>query len=178
MVGGETAEHPGLLGVDDYDVAGAAVGVVDAAKLLGPQNVRVGDVVLGMASSGLHSNGYSLVRKIVRDKGFSYTDQVPEFAGISLGEKLLEPTALYTGVLNTLLESELGSAVHAMSHITGGGIPGNLDRALPSHLDAVVEMNAWDIPSTFRVTATRLQRMPATAAREHWPMRYRQPRQP
>ena len=151
LVGGETAEHPGLLGVDDYDVAGAAVGVVDAAKLLGPQNVRVGDVVLGMASSGLHSNGYSLVRKIVRDKGFSYTDQVPEFAGISLGEKLLEPTALYTGVLNTLLESELGSAVHAMSHITGGGIAANIARVLPTHLAADIERGTWDVHPIFNL---------------------------
>ncbi|MEY4043579.1 MAG: hypothetical protein RL529_1146, partial [Actinomycetota bacterium] len=143
LVGGETAEHPGLLGVDDYDVAGAAVGVVDAAKLLGPQNVRVGDIVLGMASSGLHSNGYSLVRKIVRDKGFAYTDQVAEFSGISLGEKLLEPTALYTGVLNSLLESELGSAVHAMSHITGGGIAANIARVLPQGVALDVHRSSW-----------------------------------
>ena len=153
LVGGETAEHPGLLGVDDYDVAGAAVGVVDAAKLLGPQNVRVGDVVLGMASSGLHSNGYSLVRKIVRDKGFSYTDQVPEFAGISLGEKLLEPTALYTGVLNTLLESELGSAVHAMSHITGGGIAANIARVLPQGVALDVHRSTWAPQEVFKVLA-------------------------
>lgn len=153
LVGGETAEHPGLLGVDDYDVAGAAVGVVDASKLLGPQNVRVGDVVLGMASSGLHSNGYSLVRKIVRDMGYSYTDQVPEFAGISLGEKLLEPTALYTGVLNTLLESELGSAVHAMSHITGGGIAANIARVLPQGVALDVHRSTWAPQEVFKVLA-------------------------
>jgi phosphoribosylformylglycinamidine cyclo-ligase len=131
LVGGETAEHPGLLGVDDYDVAGAAVGVVDAAKLLGPQNVRVGDVILGMESSGLHSNGYSLVRKIVADSKLDYNKNVLEFGTRSLGEVLLEPTKLYTGVLNSLLESELGSAVHAMSHITGGGIAANIARVLP-----------------------------------------------
>ena len=153
LVGGETAEHPGLLGVDDYDVAGAAVGVVDAAKLLGPQNVRVGDVVLGMQSSGLHSNGYSLVRKIVRDKGFDYRDQVPEFSGISLGEKLLEPTALYTGVLNSLLESNLGSAVHAMSHITGGGIAANLARVLPKGVALDVHRSTWTPQEVFKVLA-------------------------
>jgi phosphoribosylformylglycinamidine cyclo-ligase len=153
LVGGETAEHPGLLGVDDYDVAGAAVGVVDAAKLLGPQNVRVGDVVLGMQSSGLHSNGYSLVRKIVRDKGFDYRDQVAEFSGISLGEKLLEPTALYTGVLNSLLESNLGSAVHAMSHITGGGIAANLSRVLPKGVALDVHRSTWTPQEVFKVLA-------------------------
>jgi phosphoribosylformylglycinamidine cyclo-ligase len=153
LVGGETAEHPGLLGVDDYDVAGAAVGVVDAAKLLGPQNVRVGDVVLGMSSSGLHSNGYSLVRKIVRDKGFDYNDQVAEFSGVTLGEKLLEPTALYTGVLNSLLESELGSAVHAMSHITGGGIAANIARVLPQGVALDVHRSSWSPQEVFQVLA-------------------------
>jgi len=153
LVGGETAEHPGLLGVDDYDVAGAAVGVVDAAKLLGPQNVRPGDVVLGMQSSGLHSNGYSLVRKIVSDKGFKYTDSVADFSGVTLGEKLLEPTALYTGVLNSLLESELGSAVHAMSHITGGGIAANIARVLPQGVALDVDRTTWAPQDVFKVLA-------------------------
>jgi phosphoribosylformylglycinamidine cyclo-ligase len=153
LVGGETAEHPGLLGVDDYDVAGAAVGVVDAAKLLGPQNVRVGDVVLGMESSGLHSNGYSLVRKIIRDKGFDYKETVAEFPGISLGEKLLEPTKLYTGVLNTLLESELGGSVKAMSHITGGGIAANIARVLPQGVAVDVHRASWRPLDVFQVLA-------------------------
>lgn len=153
LVGGETAEHPGLLGEDDYDVAGAAVGVVDAAKLLGPQNVRVGDVVLGMQSSGLHSNGYSLVRKIVRDRGLVYRDQVPEFSGVSLGEALLEPTALYTGVLNSLLESELGAGVHAMSHITGGGIAANIARVLPQGVSLDVDRSTWTPHDVFKVLA-------------------------
>ena len=131
LVGGETAEHPGLLAADEYDVAGAAVGVVEADKLLGQQNVRVGDVVLGMQSSGFHSNGYSLVRKIVADSGLDYRRTVAEFGSRSLGEVLLEPTRLYTGVLNELLESKLGASVKAMSHITGGGIAANLARVLP-----------------------------------------------
>lgn len=153
LVGGETAEHPGLLGPDDYDVAGAAVGVVDAAKLLGPQNVRVGDVVLGMQSSGLHSNGYSLVRKIVSDSKLDYTKTVAEFGNLTLGEVLLEPTALYTGVLNTLLESELGGAVHAMSHITGGGIAANLARVLPQGVSLDVDRSTWSPQEVFRVLA-------------------------
>ncbi len=153
LVGGETAEHPGLLGVDDYDVAGAAVGVVDAAKLLGPQNVKVGDVVLGMEASGLHSNGYSLVRKIVRDKGFEYRETVAEFPGMSLGEKLLEPTKLYTGVINNLLESQLGASVKAMSHITGGGIAANIARVLPQGVALDVHRASWRPLDVFQVLA-------------------------
>jgi phosphoribosylformylglycinamidine cyclo-ligase len=154
LVGGETAEHPGLLGVDDYDVAGAAVGVVDAAKLLGPQNVRVGDVILGMESSGLHSNGYSLVRKIVSDSGLDYNKTVLEFGTRSLGEVLLEPTKLYTGVLNSLLESELGSAVHAMSHITGGGIAANIACVLPQGVAVDIHRATWTPQEVFQVLAS------------------------
>ena len=153
LVGGETAEHPGLLGAGDYDVAGAAVGVVEARKLLGPQNVKVGDVVLGMQSSGLHSNGYSLVRKVVADSGLDYRKSVAEFGSRSLGEVLLEPTRLYTGVLNDLLESELGSAVHAMSHITGGGIAANLARVLPQGVSLDVDRSTWSPHEVFRVLA-------------------------
>lgn len=150
LVGGETAEHPGLLGPDDYDVAGAAVGVVEASKLLGPHKVSAGDVVLGIEASGLHSNGYSLVRKVVSDKGFKYTDHVDEFSG-SLGEALLTPTRLYTGVLNELLESELGSGVHAMSHITGGGIAANLARVLPQGVALEVDRSTWSPLEVFQV---------------------------
>lgn len=154
LVGGETAEHPGLLAADDYDVAGAAVGVVEASKLLGPQNVKVGDVVLGMQSSGLHSNGYSLVRKIVADSGLDYRKTVAEFGSKSLGEVLLEPTRLYTGVLNNLLESELGSSVKAMSHITGGGIAANLARVLPQGVALDVHRSTWSPAEVFRVLAS------------------------
>lgn len=153
LVGGETAEHPGLLGPDDYDVAGAAVGVVDAAKLLGPQNVKAGDVVLGMQSSGLHSNGYSLVRKVVADSGLDYRKTVAEFGSVSLGEVLLEPTRLYTGALNSLLESSIGTGVHAMSHITGGGIAANIARVLPEGLALDVDRSTWSPQEVFRVLA-------------------------
>ena len=154
LVGGETAEHPGLLAPDDYDVAGAAVGVVEASKLLGPQNVRVGDVVLGMQSSGLHSNGYSLVRKIVADSGLDYRKTVAEFGSKTLGEVLLEPTRLYTGVLNNLLESDLGASVRAMSHITGGGIAANLARVLPQGVALDVHRSTWSPAEVFRVLAS------------------------
>ena len=154
LVGGETAEHPGLLAPDDYDVAGAAVGVVEASKLLGPQNVQVGDVVLGMQSSGLHSNGYSLVRKIVADSGLDYRKTVAEFGSKTLGEVLLEPTRLYTGVLNSLLESDLGTSVRAMSHITGGGIAANLARVLPQGVALDVHRATWSPAEVFRVLAS------------------------
>jgi phosphoribosylformylglycinamidine cyclo-ligase len=154
LVGGETAEHPGLLAPDDYDVAGAAVGVVEASKLLGPQNVKVGDVVLGMQSSGLHSNGYSLVRKIVADSGLDYRKTVAEFGSKTLGEVLLEPTRLYTGVLNDLLESDLGGSVKAMSHITGGGIAANLARVLPQGVALDVHRATWSPAEVFRVLAS------------------------
>ena len=154
LVGGETAEHPGLLSPDDYDVAGAAVGVVEASKLLGPQNVQVGDVVLGMQSSGLHSNGYSLVRKIVADSGLDYRKTVAEFGSKTLGEVLLEPTRLYTGVLNSLLESDLGASIRAMSHITGGGIAANLARVLPQGVALDVHRATWSPAEVFRVLAS------------------------
>lgn len=152
LVGGETAEHPGLLHEDEYDVAGAAVGVVEKSKMLSSQNVQVGDVVLGLESSGLHSNGYSLVRKIVSQKKFSYLENVSEFPGVSLGEKLLEPTKLYTGVLNKILDNpKFEKQISAMSHITGGGIAANLSRVLPETVSLDVERSTWSPQDVFRV---------------------------
>lgn len=154
LVGGETAEHPGLLHPDEYDVAGAAVGVVEKSKMLSAQNVQVGDIVLGLEASGLHSNGYSLVRKIVADKKLSYTDSIAEFGGSKLGEKLLEPTRLYTGVLNKILENEnFAGQISAMSHITGGGIAANLSRVLPPTVSLDVERASWTPGDVFQVLA-------------------------
>lgn len=153
LLGGETAEHPGLLQPEEYDIAGAAVGAVEASKVLGPEKVKVGDVVLGMASSGLHSNGYSLVRKIVADGKLDYKKSVPEFGSKSLGEVLLEPTMLYTGILNQILESDLGGFVHALSHITGGGIAANLSRVLPTGVSLEIDRSSWSPDDVFRVLA-------------------------
>ena len=141
LVGGETAEHPGVLGDDDYDVAGAAIGVVEADAVLGPERVRAGDVVLALSASGLHSNGYSLVRRILADAGKHYTDHA-DALGMSYGEALLEPTALYTGPLLRVLQQHPG-AVHALSHITGGGIAANLARVLPQGSWAEVDRSTW-----------------------------------
>jgi phosphoribosylformylglycinamidine cyclo-ligase len=151
LVGGETAEHPGLLGPDDYDVAGAATGVVEAADLLGSHRVAPGDVVLALASSGLHSNGFSLVRKIVSEAGWSYTDHRDDF-GRELGLELLEPTMLYTSALVATLAAHPG-AIHSMSHVTGGGIAQNLSRVLPQGVSLDVDRATWAPAPVFGVLA-------------------------
>ncbi|MFC8681907.1 phosphoribosylformylglycinamidine cyclo-ligase [Microbacterium ureisolvens] len=151
LVGGETAEHPGLLGVNDYDVAGAATGVVEASRVLGAERVREGDVVLALASSGLHSNGYSLVRHIVAGSGIHYGDNAADF-GTTWGEALLEPTRLYTLPLLRLI-TETGDAVHSLSHVTGGGIAANLARVLPQGTWVEVDRSTWSPSPVFRVLA-------------------------
>ena len=151
LVGGETAEHPGLLGPDDYDVAGAAVGAVEADAVLGADRVRHGDVVVAIASSGLHSNGFSLVRHIVTQRGIGYRDRSDELGGV-VGEVLLEPTRLYTKPLLAVVD-ELGSAVHALSHVTGGGIAANLARVLPVGSWVELDRGTWSPQPVFRVLA-------------------------
>ncbi|WP_396653806.1 phosphoribosylformylglycinamidine cyclo-ligase [Microbacterium sp. ARD31] len=151
LVGGETAEHPGLLGVNDYDVAGAATGIVEADKVLGAERVRAGDVVLALASSGLHANGYSLVRHIVARAGLQYGGHAADF-GSSWGEVLLEPTRLYTSPLLRLI-ADTGDAVHALSHVTGGGIAANLARVLPRGSWVDVDRSTWSPSPVFRVLA-------------------------
>jgi phosphoribosylformylglycinamidine cyclo-ligase len=152
LVGGETAEHPGLLAPDEYDLAGAAVGVVEADALLGPDRVRTGDTVLALASSGLHSNGFSLVRRIVADAGLAFTDRIDELGG-PLGEALLTPTRLYTAELLEVLDSADGAGVHALSHVTGGGIAANLARVLPDGAAVALERATWTPAPVFRVLA-------------------------
>jgi phosphoribosylformylglycinamidine cyclo-ligase len=147
LVGGETAEHPGLLGPDEYDVAGAATGVVEANDVLGPERVQVGDVLLALASSGLHSNGYSLVRRVVARAGWSLDRDVPEL-GRTLGEELLEPTRVYAADVLTLAAD---ADVHAFTHVTGGGLAANLARVLPAGLVADVDRTAWTVPPVFEL---------------------------
>jgi phosphoribosylformylglycinamidine cyclo-ligase len=151
LVGGETAEHPGLLGADDYDVAGAAVGAVEADAVLGPDRVRHGDVVVAIASSGLHSNGFSLVRKILAERGIGYADRSDELGGV-VGEALLEPTRLYARPLLRVVE-ELDGVVHALSHVTGGGIAANLARVLPAGSWVELDRSTWGPQPVFRVLA-------------------------
>jgi phosphoribosylformylglycinamidine cyclo-ligase len=162
LLGGETAEHPGLLEPDEYDVAGAATGVVEYAAVLGPHRVLPGDVVLALASSGLHSNGYSLVRRVVAASGWELGRDVPEF-GHTLGEELLTPTRVYSADLLDLV-AELGGSpdagVHALSHVTGGGLAANLARVLPPHVHARVDRSTWTPPAVFSTIAA-LGQVPA-----------------
>ncbi|GHG58268.1 phosphoribosylformylglycinamidine cyclo-ligase [Streptomyces griseocarneus] len=146
LVGGETAEHPGLLGADEFDVAGAGTGVVEADRLLGADRIRAGDAVIAMASSGLHSNGYSLVRHVLFDRaGWELDQDVPEF-GRTLGEELLEPTKIYS--LDCLALTRTAE-VHAFSHITGGGLANNLARVIPDGLHATVDRSTWTPGAVF-----------------------------
>ena len=151
LVGGETAEHPGLLGIDDYDVAGAATGIVEQDDVLGADKVRTGDVVLALASSGPHSNGYSLIRHIVTNAGISYGADAADF-GRTWGEELLIPTRLYTRPLLGVLEQVPG-AIHSLSHVTGGGIAANLARVLPVGTWVDVDRSTWMPLPVFRVLA-------------------------
>ncbi len=140
LVGGETAEHPGLLEPDEYDVAGSTTGVVEAADLLGPGKVRPGDVAIAMASSGLHSNGYSLVRHVLLEgAGWALDRQVDEL-GRTLGEELLEPTRIYA---KACLDLARRTDTHAMAHITGGGLAENLARVVPAELTATLDRGSW-----------------------------------
>jgi len=142
LVGGETAEHPGLLAPDEYDVAGAGTGVVEADDLLGAHRVRAGDIAVAMRSSGLHSNGYSLARQVLlAQAGLALDAQVGEL-GRTLGEELLEPTRIYAlDVLDLARADEVD--VHAFSHITGGGLAANLARILPANLAVEVDRSTW-----------------------------------
>ena len=163
LVGGEMAEHPGVMNPSDYDLAGFVVGVVDRAHMIGPELVREDDVVLGIPSSGIHSNGYSLVRKVAIEgrTADELREPLAELGGESLADAVLRPTTIYAGALVRALRA--GAPIHAMAHITGGGITENLNRALPADLDAVVYRGgadgpAWDIPPviTYMVNAAGL----------------------
>ncbi|MFJ6196744.1 phosphoribosylformylglycinamidine cyclo-ligase [Micromonospora sp. NPDC092111] len=142
LLGGETAEHPGVLRPDEYDVSATGVGVVEESEILSPDRVEVGDVVIAMRSSGLHSNGYSLVRHVLLGAGRMRLDVVIDDFGRqrTLGEELLTPTKIYAqDCLKLITEAE----VRSIAHVTGGGIPGNLVRVLPEHVDAVVNRSTW-----------------------------------
>jgi phosphoribosylformylglycinamidine cyclo-ligase len=148
LLGGETAEHPDAMAPDAYDLAGFAVGLVERERLLGPHRVAAGDVLLGLASSGLHSNGFSLARRALERAGVGYDQVVAELGG-TVGEALLTPTRIYAPDLLDLLAE--GVEAHALCHLTGGGLPGNLPRCLPAGLAARVDRGAWTPPPIFRL---------------------------
>lgn len=150
LLGGETAIMPDTYGADDYDLAGFAVGVVDRKDLVDGSAIVPGDTVLGISSDGIHSNGYSLVRKIVSDAGLSYDDRPDELGGVAIGEELLRPTRIYSSMLrNVISHYEVKHVVHGIAHITGGGLHENLARIFPSNADAVIKKDSWPVPSVF-----------------------------
>ncbi|TYK50902.1 phosphoribosylformylglycinamidine cyclo-ligase [Actinomadura decatromicini] len=147
LVGGETAEHPGLLEADEFDLAGAGTGVVEADAVLGPDRVRPGDAVIALGSSGIHSNGYSLVRHILATTDLTL-DSRPSELDRTLGEELLTPTRIYAQDCLALVNE---GGVRAFAHITGGGLAANLARSLPPTADAVLNRSSWEVPALFRV---------------------------
>jgi phosphoribosylformylglycinamidine cyclo-ligase len=146
LVGGETAEMPGLYQDGDYDLAGFAVGAVERDDILDSANVRAGDAIVGLPSSGVHSNGYSLVRRVLVDPGRLPLDQDPGGLGAPLGEVLLRPTIIYVKAMRTLIDEH---GAKAAAHITGGGIVGNLPRCLPEGLGARLDRATWPEPPIY-----------------------------
>ena len=145
LLGGETAEHPGHLPPGRFDLAGFCVGLVEEATVLGPRNVEEGDVLLGLASSGLHANGFSLVRRVLDDSGLDL-DATPDGLARPLAEELLEPTEIY---VRPVLEAVRSGAVHAAAHVTGGGLEENVPRILPERLGAELDPRRWEVPPVF-----------------------------
>ncbi len=150
LTGGETAEHPGLMEPDEFDLAGFAMGVGERSRLLDGQAAQAGDAIVGLASSGLHANGYSLVRRIIADHGLRLD---APFEDRTLGDELLTPTRIYALDLLSIRASLAaeGFEVRGIAHITGGGMPGNAPRALPTHLAAVVDPTTWPMPPVMRM---------------------------
>ena len=146
LLGGETAEHPDMMEPDEFDMAGFAVAVGERRDLIGGARARAGDAVIGLASSGPHSNGFSLVRRLLERAGVSLDDTPSELGGASVADALLEPTRIYAGAVR-LLTATLD--VRAMAHITGGGIAGNLGRPLPAGLGAEIDLGSWERPAVF-----------------------------
>ncbi|MFA5536987.1 MAG: phosphoribosylformylglycinamidine cyclo-ligase [Bacillota bacterium] len=152
LIGGETAEMPGLYETNDYDLAGFAVGVVEKDKIIDGSKAHAGDVLIGLAASGVHSNGFSLVRKILlENSGIALTEKLPQLAK-TLGEELLTPTRIYAPHILPLLDRY---QIKAMAHITGGGLTDNLPRVFPLNLDALINLNSWDIPPIFHLIAEK-----------------------
>jgi len=152
LLGGETAEMPGFYQPGEYDLAGFCVGIVEKSQLLDGSQVQVGDVAIALGSSGVHSNGFSLVRKILSDRQFDLSDRPAELSGQSLGEQLLTPTRIY--VKPVLAARRSGLEIHGMAHITGGGLPENLPRCLGNGQSVAVDLTRWTLPPIFQWLAT------------------------
>lgn len=180
LVGGEMAEHPGVMRPDDYDLAGFTVGVVDRPKMIDPASVSVGDVIIGLPSTGVHSNGYSLVRKVIGVDGIvpgtpeaeakkAQLESIEIAPGLNLADALLAPTRIYVKPILELLRGDAGKHVHAIAHITGGGITENLNRALPENVDALVDRDGahmgWDVPPVITYISEHAELSPNEACK-------------
>ena len=152
LVGGETAEHPGLMPDEDYDVAGFSVGIVDEEKIIDGKHLAQGDVLIGLASTGVHSNGFSLVRKVFDVEHADLTSPMEELGGKSLGETLLTPTRIYVKAIQAVLKA--GVDIKAVSHITGGGFYENIPRALPKGMSASIQKSSYPVPAIFKKIKT------------------------
>ncbi len=147
LIGGEIAEHPGMSAEDDIDIAGFAVGIIEKDSIINPSLVKEGDIIAGISSSGIHSNGFSLVRKLIderkvdTDKKYSWTGDMP------LGNYLLTPTKLYYRPISEIMKNKVG--LHGIAHITGGGFYGNINRIIPDNMDAFIKKGSWEIPEVF-----------------------------
>ncbi|WP_153558648.1 phosphoribosylformylglycinamidine cyclo-ligase [Roseimaritima sediminicola] len=151
LLGGETAIMPDMYGTDDYDLAGFSVGVVEQSRLIDGRAIEPGDVVLGVASSGLHSNGFSLVRKIINDAGVKWDDTPEPLGGVSVADAVLEPTRIYVPAVRAIQSHyRVKQVLHGIAHITGGGLAENLQRVMPSGADAVIDAKAWEVPAIFQ----------------------------
>lgn len=154
LLGGETAEHPGVMSKDDYDLAGFGVGVADKSRLLDGHDIKSGDVVIGLAASGLHANGFSLVRKVFDVSDVNKLEQRVSKLGMTLGEELLKPTRIY---VEPILKLHKLGLLKGAAHITGGGIGENLARALPAGFDAIINSSAWEAPPIFDLIQQRAE---------------------
>jgi phosphoribosylformylglycinamidine cyclo-ligase len=158
LLGGETAEMPGFYQLGEYDLAGFCVGVVEKSKLLDGSRVQIGDVAIGLASAGVHSNGFSLVRKIIETGGYDWSDTPEMFNGNSLGAEMITPTQIYVKPILELLKTDI--KVHSMAHITGGGLPENLPRCLNQGQSIEINQGSWTIPPVFNWLAEAGQIQP------------------
>ncbi|MEZ6045475.1 MAG: phosphoribosylformylglycinamidine cyclo-ligase [Planctomycetaceae bacterium] len=150
LLGGETAIMPDLYSEGDFDMAGFSVGVVERTRILDGSQITAGDVVIGLASSGFHSNGYSLLRKVILEQcGFKVEDTISEL-GKTVGETLLEPTRIYSQPVQAVLKSEAGAAIHGMAHITGGGLAENIERILPDNISITLDRSSWEPPAAYK----------------------------
>lgn len=154
LIGGETAEMPGLYAMGDYDIAGFSVGAVERSEMITGERISDGDVILGLASNGIHSNGFSLVRKLIKEtEGFDYESRAPFDDTLSLGELILMPTRIYVRSLLKALQAKDANgdtAIKGMAHITGGGLYENVPRILPEDMSAVIDASAWELPTIFK----------------------------